>query len=290
VGAKARTGYHWLAAVLLAAPTPAIAQVPRPVCLDVWGVGEVRVACLGDSNTQSDWQSARPDGFPRQDGWCERLADTTHLVNTLNCGLGGATASPNISLAAGQQGGGQVQAALADPTVEIVILAFGTNDLGYSLTNPAWLLLDDPTPAAIADQIEGLAQTVQDAGASVLVATTPYREPAGEGSEPQSEGINELVTELNEELTLRFEDDLLIDFSRGFSREDFLADGTHMSSSGMSKRAEIAREAVLHRLPEPDPKWSRFVPLLILMLRSRARTLRRLSPVGGGAVRRRPGR
>ena len=157
---RRRKWSRWIAAALLVASTPAIAQDPPaigPVCSEAWGVGDVRVACLGNSNTQSDWQFARPDGFPREEGWCERLADDTNRVTTLNCGWGGATASPNASGFPYFQGAGQLEAALADPMVEIVILAFGTNDLGFSLQNPDHLALDDPTPTAIADVIEMLA-------------------------------------------------------------------------------------------------------------------------------------
>ena len=277
------------------ASTPAIAQDP-PVCREAWGVGDVRVACLGNSNTQSDWQFARPDGFPREEGWCERLADDTNRVTTLNCGWGGATASPNVLELEDPpllrfQGAGQVEAALADPTVEIIILAFGTNDLGYSLNDPDHLLLDDPTPTAIADVIEMLAGVVEAEGASVLIATTPYREqPTDPNFPPPPEGINDLVTELNNELMLRFESDQVIDFSSGFALEDFLSDGTHMSSSGMAKRAEAAGEAVFHLVPEPDPVWARFAALLVLLLRRRASVRRRLSPAGDGADRRRRGR
>ncbi|MFP6606538.1 MAG: SGNH/GDSL hydrolase family protein [Myxococcota bacterium] len=287
---RRRKWSRWIAAALLVASTPAIAQDP-PVCREAWGVGDVRVACLGNSNTQSDWQFAQPDGFPREEGWCERLADDTNRVTTLNCGWGGATASPNVSGNPRSQGAGQVEAALADPTVEIIILAFGTNDLGFSLNNPDLLLLDDPTPSAIADVIEMLAGVVENEGASVLVATTPYREqPTDPMLPPPAEGINDLVTELNNELMLRFESDQVIDFSSGFALEDFLSDGTHMSSSGMAKRAEAAGEAVLHLLPEPDPVWARFAALLVLLLRRRASLRRRLSPAGDGADRRRRGR
>jgi hypothetical protein len=40
------------------------AATPGPLPADRNGDGEVVVACLGDSNTQSDWQIEIPGGFP----------------------------------------------------------------------------------------------------------------------------------------------------------------------------------------------------------------------------------
>ena len=210
-------------------------------------------------------------------------------MNTRNCGWGGATAADNTTALPYFQGAGQLEAALSDPSVEIVILALGTNDIGYSLVDRDHLLLDPPTPVAIADVIATLAATVEAAGASVLVATTPYRLPQN-GLPSQPEGINDLVDELNSELALRFEADEMIDFSTGFEPADFLSDGTHMSSSGMAKRAALAREAVLHLVPEPDPRWTGIAPFLVVVLRARAAARRRISPGNAAADRRRSGR
>lgn len=232
------------------------------VCREPWGTGAVRVACLGNSNTESDWQINRPDGFPTEDGWCERLADD--VLTSVNCGWSGATALPNVTGEPYFQGEEQVAAALADPLVDVLILAYGTNDLWFGVNNPGHLLADDLTPAGIADQIEALALQAEQSGALVLVGTTPYRLP------PEDLSINDLADDLNAELALRFAPESLVDFTTGFVAGDYLNDGLHMSSDGMARRATAARQAVLRLVPEPGPRWSYAALGVVLALRRRA--------------------
>ncbi len=105
----------------------------------------------------------------------------------------------------------------------------------------------------------------EQSGALVLVATTPYRLP------PQDLAINDLADDLNAELALRFAPESLVDFTTGFVAGDYLSDGLHMSSAGMARRAVAARQAVLHLVPEPGPRWSYAALLVVLALRRRAR-------------------
>lgn len=106
------------------------------------------VACIGDSNTQPDWQ-----GFT---SWCERLE-----VSTINCGWGAATATSNPDWYP-YDGVGQLEAALEmDP--DLIIIALGTNDLG----------LLGKTPAETAAAIHFLNETAEFYGVPTLVASVP---------------------------------------------------------------------------------------------------------------------
>ena len=274
-----------LTTLLLAVSEPADAGDPE-VCRAPWGTGPIRVACLGDSNTASGWQIGQPDGFPQEDGWCERLAD--EVLSSTNCGWGSATASPNTTGLPFFQGAGQLETALDDPATDVVILAFGTNDVGALLNNPDRLLLEDPTPAGVADVIEGLVAEAESAGAAVLVATTPYRElPTDPARAPPPAGRNDLADELNDELAQRFGASMRVDFTHSFTTSDYLSDGLHVSASGMAKRAYRARRAVLRVLPEPDD--DRALPVLLALL-ALQRSWQAVSRAGASGARRRPRR
>jgi lysophospholipase L1-like esterase len=262
-----------LALLTLAGSDPAAAGDPEPVCRVPRGAHATRVACLGDSNTQSDWQIGRPDGFPTEQGWCERLAAA---VTTVNCGWGGATASPNATGAPYFQGQGQLDEALADPLVDFVILAWGTNDVGFALNNPSHLLLDDPTPAAIADVIAELAVAAESAGARVLVASSPHRVPPTDDQySPGPPAFNDTIDELNAEIFLRFPAATIVDFTTGFGPDDFLSDGLHVNSAGMAKRADAALEGIARVVPEPG---GALLPVsALLTLSGLRRTRRRIS-------------
>ena len=253
-----------------------------PVCRGEWGDAAVHVACLGDSNTQSDWQASRPDGFPAEEGWCERLSDH---VSTTNCGWGGATASPNVSPYPHFQGQGQLDAALSDPRVDLVIIALGTNDIGYSFDDPSLLLLEDQTPAAFASELEALAEQAADAGALVVVATSPYRFAPTDGQAPVPPGFNDRIAELNGELGARFGADALADFTTGFGPEDFLNDGIHLNSQGMAKRSDAALEAVLRLVPEPTRQGAPALLAIGLLACRRGAGAARRNGRGGGASR-----
>lgn len=277
-----RCGWGCLIVWLAALPGPARAGDP-PICREVWGAGSIRVACVGDSNTQSDWQIARPDGFSEEDGWCERLADG--LLESVNCGWGGATAFPNGWNLPHFHGAGQVEAALADPGVDVLLLALGTNDLAYSILDPDHLLADDLSPEAVADRIQALALAATAGGAAVLVATIPYRlAPTDPAYLPPPPGIDALVAELNAELAQRFAPESRVDFTSEMTTADFLSDGLHVNASGMARRAEAARAAVYRLLPEPGRAALPAVLLALLACRAA------VSRAGGGAGCRRPRR
>jgi lysophospholipase L1-like esterase len=241
------------ATVLLSGARPLAASQPEPVCRDARGSAAPRVACVGDSNTQSDWQIKRPDGFPADAGWCELLSET---VTSVNCGWGGATASPNASDAPNFfQGAGQLAAALSDPPADLVIIALGTNDVRFSIRDPDYLLLPDPTPAAFAEQIESLVATARSHGAQVLVATSPYYEQPTADHGPIPDGFNDRLRELNAELSRRLPETMLIDFTSGFGPADFLDDGRHLNAAGMRKRAQAALAGIERLHPKQSIRW-----------------------------------
>ncbi len=195
-----------------------------PVQVGPWDRGRIRdvdrdgrivVVCLGDSNTE---QSER-----RPASWCDELGGLLGdpAWQTVNRGLGGATAAPS-SLRPAQD---QLDYALAHDAPDVVISAFGTNDLAQQI-DPAEIV------AAYFRQWRQSAA----AGAEFFVALTPPATPA-------SDPANARVEELNELLRRSFPAERLIDFASGLSPSDFV-DAVHLAPSGQAQRARAAREAL----------------------------------------------
>jgi hypothetical protein len=184
------------------------------------GDGVATVACLGDSNTDA----ARPGTE-----WCEQLARVAPTVVTVNEGRGGATA---VDLPKWEyDASGQLDEALASARPDVVVLAFGTNDL--RLAYPV-----DEVLAAYRD----LATRAQQAGAFVLIALTPPVAPWFEGAAT----LNPLYALLNERLAAEWPADRLIDFASAVSAPgDYDADGIHFTASGHAKRALAAYTRLL---------------------------------------------
>ena len=132
--------------------------------------------------------------------------------------------------------------AAANPEIDTVVFAFGTNDAALLIINPA-LLFIDPSPIAIADEIEALVIAAQAAGLEAYAATVPPRfDLPGSLLQTHINAIN---------FVLRDRGLALIDFDTGFDESDFLLDGVHLTALGQVKRAE----RVLETLPEPRVTW-----------------------------------
>ena len=242
------------ASILAVAPRAAVADPLNP---DRNRDGEVVIACLGDSNTDSTWQHEAPGGFSEERGWCERLEDLFEgRVRTVNLGMGGATILDHPELLHGgdmeriaADARRQFRIALESARPDILILAFGTNDV-----------LDDYgfAPDEIVHAYRRFWQMARAEGLLLLAATVPPVQPAEAvfqaprfrgGGDGRSRADLE---EVNRMLRARFPERLLVDFANGFSLEEFL-DRVHLNEAGQERRARLAHQAVRRALRELPP-------------------------------------
>lgn len=223
---------------------------------DVNGDGRVVLACLGDSNTYADWQFKQHEGFPKGRGWCEQLAEYLGPTVVLwNLATPGATAVrnqwPDLPPDVLFSGFSQIEQALALDRPDIVLVAFGTNDvLPDHAADPATIL------AAHCE----IAARARAAGALVLVATAPKPQPTHDREYRRSP---ETLARFNELLRASFTPDAVLDFEALLEPEDYF-DDLHMNAAGQYKRAQEAKrkiEAALSPaalLPEPPPLGQAF--------------------------------
>jgi len=232
--------------VAVASGVPAAWAAPLPEALDRNADGEIVVACLGDSNTASAWQHTKPGGFPESRGWCEQLGARVGdpRVRVVNVGLGGATASPN---AYGElinrmhfTGSSQLDAVLAYQPVDVVMMAFGTNDVmpehGLTATD-------------IADSYNRLWRRARAHDLLGFVAITPpvYRNRRTGKYRRSPEAIAATNRALGEIFAPRH----LLDFHSGSSPGEYL-DDIHLNAAGQARRADEALRK-LRALAEVTP-------------------------------------
>jgi lysophospholipase L1-like esterase len=178
--------------------------------------GTLVVACLGDSNTWDDGGAG-----PK---WCEFLQEQQPTLKVIEGGtiLTEPTLTENIGIvgaAACDAGMGELAIAEAMvPPPDIVIAAFGTNDLGAEHLQPA-----DIVPCY---------QALQAAAREpVYVALTP---PAfGQSWSDQIVPLNDLIKATFPKW---------IDFYTGFTQDQFYPDGIHLMTPGQMQRATVARQ------------------------------------------------
>jgi lysophospholipase L1-like esterase len=182
------------------------------------------LVCLGDSNTSAGWPA------PEDIRWCEMLGEFPELAGTRidNLARGGAelrreeTAWPNADL--------QLDMARALGRPDVIVLAFGTNDIRTGRS-----------PRAVAHGYAALTRRAEAAGAIVYTALTPpVHWPL-----PDAEKTNAKVDELNALLRASVAPGRLLDFHTGFTAEYFDRDGLHVNAEGQRKRALVARAALL---------------------------------------------
>ncbi|MDG2305368.1 MAG: SGNH/GDSL hydrolase family protein [Candidatus Binatia bacterium] len=227
-----------LTGILVAVVAPATAQ-PLPDSVDRNGDGEIVIACLGDSNTASTWQGVKPGGFEPELGWCEQLLARLEdpRVRILNMGVGGATVSPNIvsDVPADRvffSGVGQLESVLSTDPVDVVILAFGTNDV---------LADQNGVPEEIVDNYNRLWRIVRSRGLLGFVIVTPTVFP-----HPRTGEIRRslaAIAETNARIDDIFAPRFVLDFELEMGPQHFM-DDLHMNAAGQALRASEAHRGV----------------------------------------------
>ena len=180
--------------------------------------GVITIACLGDSNTFAD---------PKP-GWCDLLGEASPKWVMSNRSWNGMSiidfgeSYGGFKLAAAPH----VDEVLTLDHPDVVILAFGTNDLKHAAM-----------PEAIVDAYAQAKAKIEATGARCLVALTPPTFP------PDASGLNPGIEALNAKVRQQFGSDV-VDFWSGMTRADFKPDGLHVNAAGHAKRAAAAREAI----------------------------------------------
>jgi lysophospholipase L1-like esterase len=209
---------------------------PLAAVADTNGDGIVTVVCLGDSNTMFD----HVGGLRRS--WCEQLDDAVanpnwHVVNRALLGmtavdLGRTLGDYTMYVDAPTPHPVTIDATLRLDRADVVILAFGTNDLRPIGEKVA-------TPEQLVAAYQAHVRKLERGGVGlVLVALTPPTVPPSPASDvPRIEAANAL-------LRRTFPADRLLDFWTGMGPEDFgygtEHDGVHIGPSGQRKRMQSA--------------------------------------------------
>jgi lysophospholipase L1-like esterase len=196
--------------------------------LDVNEDGRTVVACLGDSNTSYPWFG----------DFCEALAAAHRDVTFLNYAMPGAKA-----IGGDHDGMAQLARAAAgdpaqdEPPADVVLLAFGTNDVGEDAALGA---------AELSARIDALKAAARAAGMLPFVASIPPRFEERENGatacapEPLTTPVIDAANALIEQRagSLRF-----VDFHTGFTcLEHFQTDGVHLDREGQDLRAARTAE------------------------------------------------
>jgi len=214
---------------------------PPTAIRDRDGDGVVTVTCIGDSNTSTP----NPATLPR---WCERLGalldgategGVTELTwETVNRGIPATYADADW-----------VSNALADGRPDVMIFAFGTNDLRLPRT-----------PQQVIEIYGHMMQRAWQAGVRAFVATTPeyyvqHGPPADctLGNPAGVAALNALVVET-------FAPDV-VDFHGGIVCPDDVPDWLHFTPSGHDKRARAAFDVLV---PKPRVARCNGVPATIV--------------------------
>ena len=191
----------------------ALATAPSvPTVVDVNGDGVLTVACLGDSNTQ--------DGWPTTDTvrWCTRAARERSEWRWRNVGLGGATLCDTLPDNEKWTQLWTARGQLAQvPEADVVVLAFGTNDIkGWGLQ---------------ATQLVDCAFALRTAAwpRPVYLALVPPMVGPFAKFEPKVRLVNALFGQ-------SFPASNLVDFFTGFGRDLLEKDGEHLNDAGQALR------------------------------------------------------
>jgi lysophospholipase L1-like esterase len=215
-------------ALAMAVATAGLHDVRRLPIADRNGDGTLAIVCIGDSNTAAGWPT------PSTQRWCEMaatmLADTTHgcpwpRLSWRNVALGGATATrPREQWPWGPWYVAQARASGA----ELILAAFGTNDLQRQRRRPAQVALAH-------------AKLARDAAPIPLVVALVPPYLASDG------GVPHVVDETNALLRAHVAPDRLLDFATGFDRTSLAPDGIHLTEAAQQRRA-VEGVRVLRRL------------------------------------------
>jgi lysophospholipase L1-like esterase len=189
------------------------------------GDGLVTIACLGDSNTAAD------------SSWCARLGTLIGRPNwrTVNRGVYGSTAVQADWPDAFEQ----LTTTLAADKPDVIIFAFGTNDVSWSGAYAAIAGITptvrhlEPSVAALRE----LYDRAEAAGATAFIATTP----------PANDGIalrREYTRYFNSRLQAEFPPERVVDFFSGIDPVADVHDTLHLNAAGQAKLAKAALSAL----------------------------------------------
>ena len=231
---RAGSAGRWLAAVVAVVVSgalvrghvvPRFARGPVPAVRDLNHDGEVRIACLGDSNTQLLHVPAK---------WCELVQDAVRerAWKTFNYGFTGTTISRTgrtMPDGAPLFASAWIARARAEVHPDVAILAYLTNDV---------LIGIPPADAVAALQHE--YDELRHQGLRVLVALCPPFFP----KQPDHSAE---VDEINRQIVETFPGADVIDFHAGMVAADYGPDGIHVKASGQEKRAAAALARLVGR-------------------------------------------
>lgn len=198
---------------------------------DVNRDGVVRIACIGDSNTDVS------------DGWCSgMMTDMASLTRpkweVLNYARSGATIIDAPPLLRSWWFQAQVDEMLAEPVPpDVVILAGGTNDARWDFE--VGVVIDKLF--SLKEQIEeGTAVLNQNGSVStavVIIATVPQIYSPVADQEPYAPLRTEAYTDA---IRSSFSPVNLLDFRTIVDRSDYTDEGVHFQPSGHKDRADAA--------------------------------------------------
>jgi lysophospholipase L1-like esterase len=202
----------------------------------IWDVnqdGTIVIACLGDSNT---WPFS---------GHCESIAAANPGLSILNYAV------PGTSAGGGPPDGGVYQIARAkagDPAngklpADIVVLAFGTHDIGGN---------GSISPMVMADRIDVLKAAAAELGMPAFVASIPPRVNRRDEGAPcvANPGATPVINAANYLIQQRTAPLWFIDYHTGFScPAHFISDGVHINAAGGALRAERMAERLFYVPP-----------------------------------------
>ncbi|MEK7649344.1 MAG: GDSL-type esterase/lipase family protein [Patescibacteria group bacterium] len=195
-----------------------ISNPPSVVFNDINGDGIWRIACLGDSNTQTV-----PPIITKK--WCEHLSDTINdsRVQVVNISHAGATVTHQQNNPDWQDAYLHVDLALQQ-NIDALVLAYGTNDH-----------FQGRSPQEVIDAYLTHEQTALAAGVNqYFVATTP---------DIQGKLVPRIL--LYNDLIRNTFSGRFLEFHSGFILEEhFNADGYHFNAAGQILRGQRAFEAI----------------------------------------------
>lgn len=198
--------------ILNSPPSLDVCQGDCPLT-DTNGDGAIKVTCIGDSNTGT---AVKVTGVT---SWCDYFSEKVKAKGWIvtNRGVSGTSAT--------EQGPGMLNTALKLDQPDLVIMAYGTNDVGYYKHDAQTTV----------NSYKKLVNVAQSGGARSIVATSPPQlcyALVGLTEDP--------VGPLNSLLKSSFLSEDLLDFYSIMNPSTDFRDCIHMNNSGQQKRAEAA--------------------------------------------------
>ena len=202
-----------------------LALVLLSLSFSIWN-GRRTLVCLGDSNT-----AAEPS-------WCDMLQVLLPSAKWRIVNRGQRLALTSYPGDLPRNGRSQLLASLAADTPDVVVMAFGTNDLMLgSLVADGLGLPGGPEIEPVVQNYLGLRRIARAAGVRSFVASTP---PLATQNKPRYAPVNALVVRLNGRLREAIPPEELIDFDSPMNPLSDYKDAVHFNVEGQAKRAVAA--------------------------------------------------